>query len=1130
MPFQLIGASLPETAGLHLPIEAASRYSAQIVGTALGVALAWISCTPASAQETAPAPPQAGQPAKPEERPATAPQENVQPGGDISGVVKSGNLALPGVTVTAANTLTGKKAVTSTDVDGSYFLHVASNGRYVVRAELAAFAPLTKEVLINAANRAARVDLEMILLSRAEEAARMQQQQAAQGANGGFQRLSVTQTEGAGLGADLANATGGADANGSGALPSAGLGAESATESVSVSGNMQGADLSAMSSDAIRQRVQEFREQQGFGGGGGRFAEGGGFGGGGFGGGGAPIMIIGGGRGRFNINRPHGSLFYTIDDSALDAAPYSLTGQALKPGYAQNRFGGNLGGPLNIPKIYHGGDKTFFFVNYTGSRSENPFDAFSTVPTLAERGGDFSNAKIFSGPNAGSPVVILNPQTHLPFPGNMILQIDPAAAGLLNFIAKPNLPGDFQNFHFATSVNSHVDSVNLRLVHSFGGALMGGGRGGGARSGARNNLNVGFRFQNSGNNLANPFPSVGGRTSVRGFDINVGYVRSFGKVIHNARVDFNRNRITTQNLYAFSQDIAGTLGINGVSQNPFDFGLPNLSFTNFTTLRDINPLRRRDQTLALSDSLVYPHKKHTWRWGGDFRRIELNPQTDSNARGSFTFTGFNSGFDFADFLLGLPQSTAVQFGDNNFHFRGNSWDLFVQDEWRVRANLTLNLGLRYEYVSPYTEINNRLVNLDVAPGFTAVAPVLAGAAGPFTGPFPRTLVNPDRNNFAPRAAFAWKPLPNTVVRGGYGINYNTGAYAGMAQQLAFQPPFSVTATNIESPALPLTLTNGFPAAAPSTVTNNYAVNRNYRLGYVQVWNFDIQHQFTPTLFMNLDYTGTKGTHLDMVESPNRGPNGLLVPNVQSYLWEDSVGDSATHAGSVRVRKRLQGGVSVGGSYTYSKSIDNASSIGGGATVVAQNAFDLAAERGLSSFDQRQRFTADYLWELPFGHDRHWLRNSGVLRDLFGDWQWSGDWTIASGLPFTPRVLGDFTDVNRGTNGTLRADLTGQPISLSNPSVAEWFNILAFTRPAPSQFGDAARNIVTGPGTLLFNMGFTKVVPMGDVRVLEVRAQAGNIFNRPQFTSIDSVVNSPTFGRVLSAGSMRKIQLVTRFRF
>jgi hypothetical protein len=237
-----------------------------------------------------------------------------------------------------------------------------------------------------------------------------------------------------------------------------------------------------------------------------------------------------------------------------------------------------------------------------------------------------------------------------------------------------------------------------------------------------------------------------------------------------------------------------------------------------------------------------------------------------------------------------------------------------------------------------------------------------------------------------------------------------------------------------------------------------------------------------------------------------------------------------HAGSVRVRKRLQHGIAIGGTYTFFKSIDNASTIGSGATVVAQNAFDLVAERGLSTFDQRHRFTADYLWELPFGEGRRWLANRSALQYLFGGWQWSGDWTIASGTPFTPRVLGSFSDVNRGTNGTLRADVTGQPVALPNPTVAEWFNTAAFVVPPAGQFGDAGRDTIIGPGSVLFDMALTKVIPVAESRMLEVRAQATNIFNTPQFTAIDTTVNSPSFGRVVAAGPMRTMQLVMRFRF
>jgi len=491
--------------------------------------------------------------------------------------------------------------------------------------------------------------------------------------------------------------------------------------------------------------------------------------------------------------------------------------------------------------------------------------------------------------------------------------------------------------------------------------------------------------------------------------------------------------------------------------------------------------------------------------------------------------------------------------------------LYAQDEWKLRGSLTFNLGVRYEYVSPFTEINNRLANLDLSPGVLnpalaapVVARVVSGGAGLFSGSLPPSLVRPDYNNFAPRVGFAWKPFSKTVVRGGYGINYNTGAFSGIVQQLAFQPPFSTTSTNIQSAPGELTLQQGFPTVSASGITNNYAVNPNYRMGYVQIRNLDIQQQIRPTLLLNLDYTGTKGTDLDILEAPNRTATGIRIPGVQAFTYENAVADSAANAASVRLRKRLSKGFSIGGIYTFSKSIDNASSIGAGATSsgsiaglggggtgaagagpiassgaasVAQNPFDLAAERGLSSFNQTHRFTADYLWELPFGHEKPWLSGNSPLRAIFGDWQWSGDWTIASGLPFTPRLLGNPADVNRGTNGTLRPDLVpGESIQLPNPSIAEWFNIEAFVTPPSGQYGDARRNSIIGPGTHVFDMAFTKIFPIKESKVLEFRAQATNIFNMPQYATIDSVVNSPTFGRVTAVGAMRQFTMTSRFRF
>jgi hypothetical protein len=314
------------------------------------------------------------------------------------------------------------------------------------------------------------------------------------------------------------------------------------------------------------------------------------------------------------------------------------------------------------------------------------------------------------------------------------------------------------------------------------------------------------------------------------------------------------------------------------------------------------------------------------------------------------------------------------------------------------------------------------------------------------------------------------------------------------------------------------------------VTNNYAVNPNYRLGYVQLWNLNLQYELTPTLLLNVGYQGSKGTHLDIVEAPNRGPSGLLNPDVQPFLYETSAGDSIFHAGTVSLRKRMTHGISIGGTYTFSKSIDNASSIGGTAVVVAQNPLDLAAERGLSSFDVRHKFTGNYLYELPFGTAKRWLDSGGALAQVFGNWTWSGDFTIQSGSPYTAQILGAYTEVEQGANGSLRANYNSQPIQLSNPSVLEWFNTGAFTIPAPGQFGNSGRNTIIGPGEVLFDMAMTKTFPMKEMKSLELRLAASNVFNTAHFTSINTVVGSPLFGQVTSVGAMRQLQILARFRF
>jgi hypothetical protein len=255
-----------------------------------------------------------------------------------------------------------------------------------------------------------------------------------------------------------------------------------------------------------------------------------------------------------------------------------------------------------------------------------------------------------------------------------------------------------------------------------------------------------------------------------------------------------------------------------------------------------------------------------------------------------------------------------------------------------------------------------------------------------------------------------------------------------------------------------------------------------------------------------------------------------TPCVSPFLFESSGGSSIMHSGTLRLRKRMRKGFSVGGTYVYSKSIDNASSIGGGATVVAQNYLDLAAERALSSFDQRHRFTADYIYELPFGKEKKWFSGDGWGQRMLGGFSFSGNVTLASGVPFTPRIFGNQTDLTRGVTGSARPDLVpGASIQLSDPSIQEWFNKNAFTQPT-GPFGDAGRNIIIGPGTISVDMALSRTIQIKEMQSVELRISATNVFNHANFTSIDTTLGSQTFGQVVAAGAMRRAQLIARYRF
>ncbi len=815
-----------------------------------------------------------------------------------------------------------------------------------------------------------------------------------------------------------------------------------------------------------------------------------------------------------------GSAYYSFRNSAFDARPYSLTGQTVaKPSYAWNRMGFTLGGPLKIPKLIQS-DRTFFFVNYAGTRSRQPYSGVGTLPTLAERAGDFSQSA------TRVPILIYDKNSGEPFPGNRVpaSMFNRASLGLRDFIPLPNQPGRTQNYQFLSPFQQNTDNLSIRFNQPLS---------------RRNRLSASVGRQTRANQQMYLY-GWRSATDGAGLQSDVSWTYNLKKgVINSLRWNFTRNRSQTTPHFAFGRDIAAELGIQGTSRDPINFGPPNLSFTNFGGLQDAAPGLRRDQSSGVTESLTLVHRKHSFTFGGDYKRNQLNSRTDQTARGNYSFSGLltsaldargnplaGTGFDFADFLLGYPQSSSLRFGSANTYFRETVSAGFVQDDWRVWRALSLNLGLRYEYFSPFREKFGHMANLDVAPGFTGVAVVTPSKnTGPYSGVFSPGLIDPDRNNLSPRIGIAWKPFrkKQMVVRAGYGWYFNGSIYNQFATRLASQPPFASTAHQSTSTARPLTIEDGFTSMPTVKVTNTYAVDRFYRVGYAQSWNLSVQKDLPHSLVAEIGYLGTKGTRLDVQRLPNRAAPGSpltaeqrrQIGNAVGFTFESSEGSSIYHAGQARIARRFRRGMSANAMYTWSKSIDNASTFGGGGNVVAQNDKDLRAERGLSSFDQRHALSLVYLVSPP------------TKGRLLKDWTFSGGLTLRTGTPLTARVLGNRSDSGgTGVVGSGRAEATGLPAT-----GGQFFNLDAFTLPPIGRYGNAGRNTVPGPAFLTANLSFGRSFKLsGENRRMDLRVESNNFTNHPSYTGLTTVVNSLNYGLPSAVSAMRTVTGTLRFRF
>lgn len=1165
-------------------------------------------------------------------------------GGTIHGTVVAGKagtanaVPLPGVAVTATNTLTGRKYTAATDIDGVYALSIPRNGRYVVRAELTGFATTTEEVVLNATSAGPATSTTNFGLELASRAAAAEAQQTASNSANGLQNLSL-------LGNDSSTTESAASAGNSGvSMPTlanlddsvTGDAAASATDSITVSGQSgQMNGLANFSEDEIRQRVEEAVSRArangmlapgadptnaivgalgpmmgGRGPGGGRGGRGGGGGGGGRGG--------FGGRGafrNFNPAQPHGGLMYSGEFASLDSAPWSPTLRPItNPGYAKNSFGGSIAGSPYIPGLTKPSNKQFVFINFNGRRNTTPEILTGTVPTAAERGnttsGDADLSALVQNIN-GKPqtTAIYNPANpQQQFANNIIpaAQINSVARNILaTYYPLCNVPGcenatSTTGYNYQTVTTAGQNSANLaaRYVRNFGqnaGQPFGRFRRQSGPPSLRQNMNANFSYSHAASDQRNIIPILGGATLSDGYNFGLGYTIGYGRLSNSTNVNVNRSHALTSNYFTDTTvDPALQVGLStpadqAIATRPnFYNGLPSLQLTNFTSLTNTNPSDTVGQTISFSDSISWRRKHHNMRFGLDVRRVQQNILGGSDSLGTIVFTGYNtesqadqqasttvcvpsasnhcsntaqasSGAALADFLLGLPQQSKVQAGLSKIYLRENVFDAYAQDDFRVSAHLSLVYGVRYEYFAPYTEKNGHLVNLTgVTTHTTSVGCVTPGgislngltcAAGPTD-----SLIHPDRTMFAPRFGVAYSPpfLKETVLRAGYGINYNTGQFQTFAKMLAYQPPFAAVQNNVlgyaahgDTPANNTGCYNPTYNAGSANMTlahafncsnklyqNSFAVDPNYRLGMVQVYNADIQRTLPWGVVVNLGYNGSHGSNLDVTRAPNHTSSTVTTPDAVAFTYEDSIGESTFNALTVNARKRLQHGISLQATYVYSHSIDDASSFGGGSNASSiQNDADLHAERSNSSFDRRHKVYGNWLYELPFGPNRAFLNKGGVWSKVLDGFGLSGNFTVTSGQYYTPSYQSTAAQIAAGGTYTLRPDrVFSQPIT-GPGTLHEFFNPNAFTFPSSSTgYGTASRYSIEGPGTLSVSAALSRTVQLGDTRSLETRITAENVFNTVQYSGINTTLDSATFGQVTSAAAMRQITFTARYRF
>ncbi len=873
---------------------------------------------------------------------------------------------------------------------------------------------------------------------------------------------------------------------------------------------------------------------------------------------------------RSGSNEFHGTAFWFHRNVEFDARNYFSNPDIKKPPFRRHQFGTAFSGPVKIPGVYDGKNRTFFFADYAGQREFRGLDYINSVPTAGARQGDFSTL----ANRQGQPIVIYNPYTTRvqggqtvrdPFPSNTIPGglINPVALNVASIFPMPNVAGlgngHFDNF---TSVANRVIEDNqwtTRIDHQFS---------------ERDTVFFRYAWQNYSldapqgqANCCLPTPAE----AAQRFDLG-----PFVAGIQNTRLKtrgaaFNWTRTWKPNMVGefragFSRTLPNTvqsdygrmsaesLGIRNINVNDYATGLPTINIGGYTGISggpSFLPANPRQTNYQIDYNTYWTVSRHNLKFGYHVVRRDMSPFTNQQTRGDLGFgvgrtanpaTGAG-GIGMATMLLGYPVSGSRGFLLNVPHLRAWEHALFLQDDFKVSRKLTLNLGLRYEAYLPEYELQDQYTNFDMR--------TLRFAYANEDG-YDRRLKSIANKNFGPRFGLAYDVTGsgNTVIRAGYGLSYFPEPYS--ASSMLTQNPPHLMSQGFNFGDFPLDFSthpqigDPFGPATPIKPQTTEDINRlqpqvrghsfDYKMQYTQSWSFNVQRQLGESWMAELGYTGSRGINLLQVVNYNEVRPGTgsvasrrpiqALSNIPSVPIFEPSNMSNYHAFTTRIQKSFAKGFQMLGVYTFGKSLDWAGSAasGGGASGGVQTNTCFRCSRGPSGFDVKHRAVINLLYDLPWGRGRAWNIDNRAVDFFIGGWQVGSIQTYTTGRPQT---LGNQVSSIDGL-GTW-PDRIGDGRLGQDPFL--WYDPSAFQRPAVNQYGNAGRGIIYSPGHANIDFSIVKTFPITEKARFQFRFEAFNMFNTPYFGFPNGTVGSPTAGRITSTvGDNRSLQFAGRISF